>query len=508
MAVDVRPTVTINGKRMPCHASDVDTAPTVIRGFQIHWGRSEYQSNDTSPASVKITILDTTGTWAKRIRESTAIGQTVEISWTGTATDGTTIGPVTMYRGRVAAATAKPHHYHTPDNRRGWAVELTCADRTAEYGNAFPGPTEWPAETMILRANRIRDLGLAAGSAVEQVYFWPGYVKAGAAPLDVKGKSALELMRAFFESMGNDSYAYDPHENVVRQAIRLSQAMSVYLATFDDSRGAVLPVASDIVVDDVTYPGIGLGGCELAGEPEISATSASDINRLECTWADWSTGYKDHTTVKENIPPGDSRRVMAWDSWLDNGGVIDPTMENVWNRARQEGRRPRHPDFTVRPGFVFTSGRLARWILQTWENTRPAFIAGNLAYQWLMDNEPAYPPIVAPIGGTTAFDPILGWAAEFHVHWIHNETPATDSATWQSMEQIKSTMVEQSYPWWFPLLGIPAPPPVTVGSPMPARNMRWGDAESAGGYHWDPSVTWGDTRHIPTTGTQIKDVLT
>ena len=94
------------------------------------------------------------------------------------------------------------------------------------------------------------------------------------------------------------------------------------------------------------------------------------------------------------------------------------------------------------------------------------------------------------------------------MHWIHNETPPTDSATWQSMEQIKSTMVEQSYPWWYPLLGIPAPPPVKVGSPMPARNMKWGDAASAGGYHWDPSVTWGDTRHIPTTGTQIKDVLT
>lgn len=507
MAVDVRPTVFIAGRQIACHADDLDTAPVAIRGFTIKWGRDEYMSRDTSPASVDITLLDTTGQWAQKIRDSVAIGLTVEITWTGTTSEGEQVGPVTQFRGRIAQAEAIPHHYHTGTGRRGWEVALTCVDRTAEFGNARPGPQEWPSESMIMRANRIRNLGLAAGSDIAEVYFWPGYVESRCAPLDVKDKSALDLMGEMYESMGNDSYAYDPDANVVRQAIRLSQKMDTYLATFDDSRGAVLPVASDIVVDGVNYPGIGLGGCELVGVPSVVADPSTDINRLECTWSDWSTEYDDWTTVKENVNPGDSRRVMSWNSWFSMGETIDPTMDNVWNRAREEGRRPRHPEFIFRAGHTFISERVARWSLMAWENTRPAFISGNLAYQWLMGGEPAYPPIVAPIGGKTTFDAVKGWALQFRVHWIHNQTPPGTPSTWSSLQQIKTTTTEQSYPWWYDLLGIPKPPPVTVGEPMPERDLRWGDATTFSGYHWDKSVTWGDTRHVPTTGTQIKDVI-
>lgn len=507
MGLDVRPQVWINGARVACHADSVDLAPVAVRGFTIDWGRDDYQSPDTSPASVELTLLDTTDDWATRIRETRAIGLPVEIRWTGSDSQGAVVGPVTMFRGRIADAVARVHNYEAADGRRAWKITLTCADATAIYGNAFDAPREWPVEKMIVRANRIRDLGLAAGAGIKDVFFWPGYVGARCAALDVKGKSALELLGEMFESMGNDSYAYDPDENVIRQAIRLSQPMSVYLATFDDSRGAVLPIASDIVVDDKTYPGIGIGGCEVAGTPSIHADPASDINRLECTWKDWAQDYKDWTTIKEQVPAGGARRVMAWNSWFDAGEVIDPTLVNVWNRAREEGRRPRHPEFTFKPGHVFISERVARWTLQCWENTRPAFISGDLAYQWLMGDDPAYAPIVAPIGGSTTYDPEHGWAVELRVHWIHNQTPPPASATWTSLQQVRLSTSQPSYPWWWELIGLKPPAPVTVGSPTPERDLKWGDAETAGGYHWDPSVTWGDTRHIPTTGTQIKDVI-
>lgn len=504
MAVDVRPRVFIDGDPVACHESAVDTEPVAIRGFTITWGRDEYMSSSTSPASVGLTMLDTTDEWATRIRESRAIGLTVRIEWTGTTAAGSTIGPVVMFRGRIAKATARPHTFNTDDGRRAWTIELECSDRTADMGNATAGPNPWPVEKMLGRAIRIRELGIAGGSGIDQIYFWPGYTGARVAELDVKNKSALELMGEMYESMGNDSYAYDPDANVIRQSIRLSQPMTTYLATFDDSRGAVLPIASDIEVDGVTYPGIGLGGCELRGTPEITAERATDINRLECTWKDYSTGYKDWTTVKEAVQAGDARRVLSWNSWFDAGEVIDPTLENVWNRAREEGRRPRHPNFTVKPGFTFISERMARWVLMAWENTRAAFISGDLAYQWLMGDSIEYGPVVAPIGGKTSFDARLGWAVEFTAHWVHNQTPPPDSATWASLQQIKTTTTQPSYPWWYDLIGIPKPPPVKVGSPMPERDLKWGDVE---GYHWDSSVTWSDTRHIPTTGTQIKDVI-
>lgn len=508
MAIDVRPTVYIDGTRVACTAEAVDTEPVAIRGFTITWGREEYQSPDTSPASVEITLLDTTDVWASRIRESQAIGLPVEIRWTGTtSTDLSQIGPVTMFRGRVSEATAEPHAFETRDGRRGWEVTLICADATADFGNATSPLPTWPQESMLVRANRVRNLGVAAGSRIEQVYFWPGYTEARCAPLDVKGKNALALMADMFQSMGNDAYAYDPDENVVRQAIRLSQPMTTSLATFDDTRGAVLPVASDITVDGKSYPGIGLGGCELIGTPKIHADPTTDINRLECTWKDWSTDHDEHTTIKEDVQPGFARRVMAWNSWFDAGEVIDPTLENVWERAREEGRRPRHPAFTFKPGFAFVSERVARWSLMAWENTRAAFISGDLAYQWLMGESTSYPPVVSPIGGQTTFDATRGWACLFHVHWIHNSTPPATPATWASLQQIKTTFQEATVPWWYKLLGLPTPEPIAIGNPMPERDLKWGDASDFTGYHWDKSVTWGDTKHIPTSGTQVKDIL-
>lgn len=505
MAITVMPEVWINNRRVACTKDQIETAPVAIRGFSITWGRDEYMVPDVSPASVTLTMLDTTSTWADRIRDGVAVGLTVEIRWNGTG--ATTVGPVTMFRGRIRTATAQPHSLTTSSGETAWTIELECSDRTADLGNAIAPPQEWPREKMITRANRVRDLGLAAGAGIDQVYFWPGYVDSMCWPLDVKDKSALDLIGAMYASMGNDSYAYDPDANVIRQAIRLSQAMQVNLGTFDDSHGAVIPVASDITVDGITYPGIGLGGCELRGVPEIIADVASDLNRLECTWKVRVSNDEDFTTIKENVNPGDHRRVLAWESWFDDGLVIDPTLDNVWARARNEGRRPRHPEFVAKPGKTFVSERMARWLLQAWENTRPAFIAGNLAYRWLMRTDPAYPPIVAPIGGETTWDPEAGWACMMRVHWIHQQTPPTRSATWESLQQQRTSTTQPSYPWWYDVLGIPKPPPVTVGSPTPERDLKWGDAQTAGGYHWDQSVTWGDTQHVPTTGTQVKDIL-
>lgn len=507
MAITVTPTVYIDGSPVACTAAELDTAPIAIRGFTITWGRTEYQDPGVTPGSVDITLLDTTGDWARRIRDSRALGTRVSIQWAGNDTDGNVIGPVIMFRGRIQHATAEPHSVKSTDGRTAWTVVLTVADRTADYGNALALPETWPRESMIIRANKVRDLGLAAGSEISQVYFWPGYINTLCAPLDVKDKSALDLMAEMYASMGNDSYAYDPHENVVRQEIRLSQPMSTYLATFDTSRGGVLPVANDITVDNVTYPGIGLGGCELVGSPSVTADPSTDINRLECSWNDYSTGHKEWTTVKEEIKSGDSRRVMSWSSWIDDGLAIDPTLDNVWDRAREEGRRPRHPDITIPPTFEFVTERVARWLLMTWANTRACFISGSLAYLWLMSDEPRYSPIVAPIGGQTSWDPLRGWSANLHVHWIHNQSADVSAVTWAGVEQIKTTTTAPVDPWWWPLLGLPPSPPVSVGEPTPARYILWGDPDKITGYAWDKSVTWSDLRHVDNAQAQVKDLL-
>ena len=514
MGVTVKPTITIAGEVIACSADALDTEPVAINGYEIKWGKDDYQSSSVSPASAEIALIDTTDEWAGRIRTRNALGLQVEISWTGYSVPADTpdaaptiIGPVVMFRGRITSAEARPRRIKASDNRRAWEISLTLADRTADYGNALAPPVEWPREKMITRAIKVRDLGLAAGSGIEQVYFWPGYVDTYTSPLDVKNASALDLMADLYTSMGNDTYAYDPHENVVRQFIRLSQPMTTYLATFDSSQGAVMPVPNDIEVDEQIYPGVALGGCDLAAEPIVSVEPEQDINRLECSWKDFSTQHGDWTTIKEDVKPGDARRVMSWSSWIDDGRAIDPTLDNVWDRARQEGARPRHPEITIPATHEFVSERLARWLLQTWANTRPAYIAGSLPYLWLMADMPSYSPIVAPIGGVTRYDALEGFSASLNVHWIHNNGPAISPARWSSLRQIKTSLEQSSVPWWWKLLGLPIPPPVEVGEPTPERDLKWGHPDQVPGYAWHPSVTWADARHIEDKNTQIKDVL-
>lgn len=509
MAITVIPTITIDGQIIAVHADDVDTAPVAIRGFDIDWGRSEYHSAESSPSSATIHLADTTGEWAERILQRQALGKKIEITWIGepTTPDASTIGPVIMFRGRVSKANAAPLERYAADGRRVWEIILTCADRTADLGNAIVNDVEWSPAPMLNRANQIRNLGLDGGSEIADMFFWPGYVNSRSGPVEAERTSALELMSEFYVSMGNDAWSYDPHANVVRQAIRLSQPYTIHLGSFDDDLGAVTPVVSDIVVDGVVYPGVALGGRALIGQPEVEADPASDINRLECTWPNFANNHVDRTTVMEYIAPGDARRVMSWRSWLENGLTIDPTLDNVWARVNEEGARPRHPDVSTIPTHDFPTGRLAQWILQTWENTRPAYIAGSLAYLWLMGDAAEYHPVVAPIGGNTKFDAVEGWSVDFKVHWIHNSLPPAPPATWGGLQQISISMESSPVPWWWPLLGLPIPPPVPVGDPTPERDLTWGEPAPAAGYRFAPSVTWADFMHVPQTGTTITDHL-
>lgn len=505
MAVTVTPSIIIDGRKVACTAAELETAPVAVKSFTVHWGREEYSATGTEPASVTITLLDTTGTWSRRVRESRAIGVPMRIEWTGTATGGRQIGPVVMFRGRVQHVECRPHTLTTTDGRTAWTVELDCSDPTSVMGNAIAPADTWPPETMTQRAAKILALGIAAGSEIDQLKFWDGHRNDRTAPLDVNNTTALDLMNDFYESMSNETWAYDPETNTVRQAIRLSQEYTTHLATFDDSLGAVLPVASDITWDGQDFPGIGLGGCQLEGTPAVTADPSTDINRVEVGWKNADNEFKDDRTVKENVPPGNARRVMSWSSWLAHGYAINPTVANVFERAREEGRRPRHPVITVHAGKEFVSERVARWLLATWENIRPAFISGNAAFQWLLADTAGYAPVVAPIGGETTWEPSTGWHARLNVHWVHNKTPASERpATWKSLQQIRVDTTQPSYPWWYPLVGIKPPPPVSVGTPTPERDLSWGET----GYHFHSSVTWGDLQHVAQSGTQVKDILT
>lgn len=505
MALAPTPTVYINNRRVACTPSALDREPVAIRGYEIKWGRDDYHDADAEPASIRLHLADSTDTWAHLIRTSQAIGQTIEIKLTGTNDKTGETQTWTQFRGRVSHAVARPMSSTGPQGERRWEITLDGADRTADMGSKTVTENEWPQEHMLIRAVRIRDYGKSAGSGIDDIFFFPGYTKSTCGPLDTQRATPLALMGDMYRSMGNDSWAYDPDGNAVRQVIRLAQELDIHLGAFDDTQGAVIPVVNDITVDNVVYEGIGLGSCELVGEPEIAADVSTGINRLECRWKDHGTGHQDWTTVKEQVPAGGSVRTMTWDSWFDAGEIIDPTLANVWNRVRQEGARPRHPAIELHHRKSFPTFRHAHWWLHTWENTRPAYLAGSLPWLWLMGGSTEYPPVVAPIGGVTSYDPRYGWTATIRVHWIQNLEPVTSKVRWEDLPQLQVGEAAPLPPWWDMIPGLPKPRPKPVGERVPERDLTWGEAADDVGYRFGNSVTWGDMRNVPTWGAQIVD---
>ena len=140
-------------------------------------------------------------------------------------------------------------------------------------------------------------------------------------------------------------------------------------------------------------------------------------------------------------------------------------------------------------------------------NTRPAYLAGSLPWQWLMGTSTDYPPIVAPIGGETSYDPWRGWTAHIRVHWIQNLSPPGIQARWQDLQQIKMTVKTETVPWWWKFTPLPQPKPKRVGERTPERDLTWGEVADGAGYRFAGSVTWGDMRNVPPDGTQIVDHL-
>ncbi|MDK8450888.1 hypothetical protein [Corynebacterium mastitidis] len=518
MGVKVTPSLTIGGYEIACSADKADTEPVAVRSVKIDWGRNEYHDASATPATMTLHLADVTDEWADYIRRNKAVGREVRLQIEGRpvlALDGTRISGTThrmvVFRGRVSRATAKLTKSESGQGARRWIITLVCADSTAAMGGVHPGPSEWPTEAMMDRALRIRGLSEVGTTRIENFYFRSEYHMFGVSPLDVKGKSALQLLGDFYGSMAAETWSYDPDGNVVRQVPRLSQDMTVRLQSSDEQHGAVKPAVDGVHFEGVTYPGIGLGGCQLTGDPVIEADPATVINRVEVNWKNREREWDDTISVHENVYPGDARRVLSWDTWLGDQENVEPAQNALWARVNEEGRRPRHPEFTTQPTHVFPNWDVTRWVLMAWENPRPCFISSDAAHQWLMGTNQAYGPIVAPIGGTLHFDPKDGWSALLRTHFIHNTRSRISPVPWQGLKQYRRNN-QRTVPWMWERSGTPPGAQIIDQSTiknnysMPNRYPRWGKAPSNRGYCFHTSVTWSDLRYIDNSGAEIKDV--
>lgn len=498
--ITITPWLELDGTGVSCKAADLGRVPVVMSTLKIKWGRDGY-FDAAEPARATIRLWDSTEQWATRIRDSRALGTRVEVKWsTGTQT-------VTMYTGSVSAATAHRTQRTDPAGRIIWEVTLTVTDPTAALGNVYPLPGVLPdSDTMETRKQWLMGLASYGGLTISDLDYRSDYGPANCCPVEVGKDSALDVITAFYDSMSKDAFTYDPEGNAIRQCERHDGDFTTYLASFDDSTGAVLIAATDTVIDHITRPGIALSACQLR-TPDgiiISATTDTDINAVESTWSDPLDEWKNKKSFRESVSSGTSRRLLSNTTWMTPDWAIEWQLESAWARARAEGRRPRHPNLIHKPGHSFATERLARWWLRCWEDTRPGFINGDAAHAWLMAGNTDWAPLLSPLGGTVTYHGDTGWEFDLAVQWMNNRTTVTPM-TWGKLQQVKWTNQAPDVPWWWPW----KPPPKPVGTPTPERDVYWGPPDKTSNqYRFDESVTWDDLKYLDNTTREIKDVLT
>lgn len=471
MGIRVDPVVYIENHRVSCDPDDIATAPIAVRGLKIVWGRSDYADSSSEPASLTMHLVDTTGTWATKIRGGTAIGTKVRIDWQidNSTSPGTQWGPMTLFRGRVQSAVASPIALQGELDH--WQIDLTCADHTADLGNVMLHG-EWGHETMSHRAIRIRDLARTVNAEINSVKIWDGFWAAQAAPVEVDRKSALDMLTEMYHGMSYEAWAYDPAARQILQVIRLALDYPVHLAEIDNK--TVIPYVGNVTENNYLREGIGLQGCELESDYSIRADPSTTINRVEVKWKNFHDNWSELVEERDQVRPGDARRTLAWDTWLCETNHIHGSTEQGWKRVLEEGSLPRHPGVTIPWTWEFPSRRVINWILSIWENTRPVFLSGSKPFRWLMGDKPTYAPVVSPVGGTLNFDPHKGWRHELTVHWMKQTGNPGPAITWDAIKQNN-----------------------------PGKQLTWGDATGAE-YRMGDSVSWYDLQFVPTSGSQIQ----
>lgn len=481
MALEARPHLLLNGKEISCSADAIAREMVAVKGLEFKWGRDSYLDGDTTPASLTCHISDATGQLGLWIQTRLIIGKPIEVQYTLHDKDtGERVGnTISMYRGRVQVATARAAGRIQENGAMRFDVELTCADRTADYGNAVERQLKWGREKMIGRANLIRDLGNRGGAQIANVYFWPGYVDTYVRPIEEDGIDGLELLKRFYNSMGNDTYAYDPHSNAIRQAIRFSMPMNIVLRVLDPKKFSVAPATNDFTVDNVRYPSISISSGEIQardGAP-IIASRENSINRLESTYRSRKDNYSQDGWyfALGNVQPGDSVRLYQWHSWIDDENILGATLYNVEKKVKDEGSRPKPPNLVMGPKNSFLSIDEAAWLLQTWENIRPAYIFGHTMNTWLDNPFDWYPPVYGPIGGVTKFDPKRGWSFDINLQQIYNESPGSAHRKYDPVEG------DVYFQW----RNVPKAPNLM---------MTWGEAQEGVGPRFADCVSWDDTR--------------
>lgn len=352
--VNPTPTIAIGGQFMSCAtATDEDgrkvfplNGSTLVGDMTIEWGRSDMWTQP-QPSVLTFTIWEAEPNWLRRIAAQTQMRLATAVLYTREG--NTNPGDRYIFQGFTTNVDVKASRQRTPVGMvDGWMVRIQAADRTAFLGNVPWNPMELPEEQMIQRAVRIRNQ--AAGVGIRQFYFEDHFKTGQVKPLDVKGKTVLDTVNGMYSSFA-DQYYYEPNRNVVNRIPTGGAYAYVYMmmgVSTDKSVVRLYPFdfpetsGKEDPIDQIPYKGATMGACDLTAELALSSSMIQSITTISCKWYDKPNGYREWTTnvkVKDVVPEA----LLQFESWYNDGTIIDPIIEDVKRLVTGDAAQPMHP---------------------------------------------------------------------------------------------------------------------------------------------------------------------
>jgi hypothetical protein len=286
-------------------------------------------------------------------------------------------GRVSAYRIAVGPRPGMPAPYS-----RGFIVTVVGSDKIADLANVEFGPnTLSHNDTMIIRANLIKNNANSGGVPLEGVYFEPQTTQWPCGIYDTNGTNLRQWMDAFYMALGN-WWTYCHDQNTIRGVRRWVQPNSRYWYAYPnaDARGrAMITYRPDnSVYDGVTYESSFIPGreCYFDGPAELDSTTSSAINTV---LADYKNGSDADAVFILDGSAGTRRRTMRYTSWLSAANIVEQVCNDLYTMYTANMRPPKLPPITwdTSIGAGFLSLENAKCMTRAYENPGEIVIGGS-----------------------------------------------------------------------------------------------------------------------------------
>lgn len=365
-----QPTILIDGVALPTTGGAATNTNVAIDELALTWGRTS-EDADVVAAIVTVKIWVPMG---DTFFTDDVVGKPLTLQWTAA---GETF---VFFRGRTNAykIAVGPRPNVPQEFSRGFIVTLVGSDKITDVVNVGFGPnTLSHDDTLIIRANLIKNAANGGGIDLEGVYFEPQTVNWPCGIYDTNNTNLRQWLDAFYISLGNWwTYAHDT--NAIRGVRRWTDPTARHWRAYIDNDGRTMVTYHplSVVYDTITYQSTVMPGreCFFDGPAELDSGTASSINTIACH-------YYDPADVENMLvmTPGGHQRTMTYDSWLSTESTVTQVCQDLFSMYGANMQNPKLPpitwDTSVGGGFLSISN--AKCMTRAYENPGEITMGGS-----------------------------------------------------------------------------------------------------------------------------------